>query len=967
MSNTNNEVHSIMLAYSERVKCIDMHPREPLFLVSLFSGQVVLWNYETKSIVKTFEISPQVAVRAVAFITKLQAFASASDDLTLRILNYNTMQTIKSFEAHSDYVRSIQTHSQHPYMFTSSDDMTIRLWDWSQDWANKMTFEGHLHYVMALKLHPNDPDIFATASMDSTVKVWSIHSKSPNFSLEGHEEAVTCLDYSRRPDKPYIVSSGDDHTIRVWDFNTKVCIQIIHAHSHNITGVLFHPDLPYIFSCSADETIAVFSTTSWKRENTLNYGLERGWCIHSKPNSGRVIVGFDKGLVVLKSDKDIVVSMDKNGKIIMAQNNEIVRIDLKSINDESTEDNVPLNLPTKELGTVDHYPSKIIHCSNGQFVTIIYKNEYTIYSSLAWRCKSSGTAIGFAWGIGTIFAVLENSTTLKLYTQFKLIKTIILSEPYNTLHSGVLLGISNHSALLFLDWESGVIVRRIEALAKQIHWPLSEQFTAIVSESIIYILKYNKNVVMNTVQNNTKIGPEGIEDAFDFIDEIHNVTEQAIWVKDYLVYITKNQQLVYYVLGEVHTITTVSKSMSLLGFLYKESKCLLMNKDQKVVLFELCLPVMEFQAYLVNKDIEAIMNLIPSIPEKYIYKLAKQLQMHDYPEQALAITPDILHQFELCIQLKKLGQASLILEKHSSTLRWKQLGVLAMQLAEFEVAEKSFRNAQDFDSLFLLFISLSNKDKLIELGELSLQHNEFNIAWTCFHCCCLYERCCQVFLTVSKFAEAAFYARSYCPHKLPDIIRLWKNNLSYLPSISDSIANIELYPNLFPGIDINKPVDNDANIKSFPDVDKSLVDVKCTTNQYNLTEIKNDVISNDTCSDNSQQNASNGIASDEAIKSFHNNSEDTPLLDKNKLVLKSSIVNSITETPAPTNVPYSTPAPDNSGVNVVSPPTMNFESSEPFNKNTLTPGTVIHKPGQSKENSKLNVFEQLDLIWGDEE
>ena len=50
--------------------------------------------------------------------------------------NYNTMERVHDFEAHSDYLRSIAVHPTLPYIITSSDDMTIKLWDWEKRWEN---------------------------------------------------------------------------------------------------------------------------------------------------------------------------------------------------------------------------------------------------------------------------------------------------------------------------------------------------------------------------------------------------------------------------------------------------------------------------------------------------------------------------------------------------------------------------------------------------------------------------------------------------------------------------------------------------------------------------------------------------------------------------------------------------------------------------------------------------------------
>ena len=43
--------------------------------------------------------------------------------------------------------------------------------------------------------NPKDTNTFASASLDRTVKVWSIGQPTPNFTLEGHEKGVNAVDY----------------------------------------------------------------------------------------------------------------------------------------------------------------------------------------------------------------------------------------------------------------------------------------------------------------------------------------------------------------------------------------------------------------------------------------------------------------------------------------------------------------------------------------------------------------------------------------------------------------------------------------------------------------------------------------------------------------------------------------------------------------------------------------------------
>jgi coatomer subunit beta' len=384
------DIKKVFSQRSDRVKSVELHPTEPWILASLYNGHVYIWNYAEQSLVKSFEVT-DLPVRTAKFVPRKQWVVCGADDMFVRVYNYNTMDKVKQFEAHTDYIRHIAVHPTLPYILTCSDDMLIKLWDWDKGWACTQIFEGHSHYVMQLVFNPKDTNTFASASLDRTIKVWSLGNPTPNMTLEGHEKGVNCVDYYSGGDRPYLVSGADDRLVKVWDYQTKACIQTLDGHAHNISTVCFHPELPLILTGSEDGTVKLWHSTTYRLENTLNYGMERVWAVGYVKGSNSVAVGYDEGCVMVKMGREEpVASMDASGKIIWARHNEVQTVNVKSLGDAEETDGERLPLAVKDLGSSDIYPQSLQHSPNGRFVTVCGDGEYVIYTALAWRNKSFG-------------------------------------------------------------------------------------------------------------------------------------------------------------------------------------------------------------------------------------------------------------------------------------------------------------------------------------------------------------------------------------------------------------------------------------------------------------------------------------------------------------------------------------------------------------------------------------------------
>lgn len=168
--------------------------------------------------------------------------------------------------------------------------------------------------------------------------------------------------------------------------------------------------------------------------------------------------------------------MDPSGKLVYTRNHEVLSGNLQTLPTDdttSTSDGARIPLTTKEIGSTEIFATSLLHSPNGRFVTVVGDGEYIIYTALAWRNKSFGNGISFAWAPDSnTYAVLESKVKLKVYKNFKERNGSGMkgagSFAMDGLHGGPVLGARGPGYVIFWDWETGEIVRRIDVDAKNV-------------------------------------------------------------------------------------------------------------------------------------------------------------------------------------------------------------------------------------------------------------------------------------------------------------------------------------------------------------------------------------------------------------------------------------------------------------------------------------------------------------------
>merc|ERR1719323_2312653 len=601
-------------------------------------------------------------------------------------------------------------------------------------------------------------------------------------------------------DKPYLISGADDRLVKIWDYQNKTCVQTLEGHAQNIASVSFHPELPIILTGSEDGTVKIWHANTYRLENTLNYGLERVWSIGVLRGSNNVALGYDEGAIMIKLGREEpAMSMDAGGKIIWAKHSELQQASLKAIEKDEIADGERLPLQVKDMGSCEVYPQTVQHNPNGRFVVVCGDGEYIIYTAMALRNKSFGSAQEFVWAADSSeYAVRESSSSIKLFKNFREKKSFKPDFGAETIFGGALLGVKSVSGLAFYDWEQQQLVRRIEIQPRSVFWSETGELCCIVTDESYFILKYQPDVVAAAADNPDKVSEDGIEDAFDVIGEVSETVKTGLWVGDCFIYTNSVNRLNYYVGGEIVTVAHLDRTMYLLGYIPQDNRLYLGDKELNVVSFLLLLSVLEYQTAVMRRDFDTADRVLQTVPKEQRTRVAHFLEKQGFKKQALAVSIDPEHKFDLAIQLGDLDTGHSLARESGSEQKWKQLAELATRQAKFELAQQCLHEAQDHGGLLLLATAAGNGDMVAKLGHQAEQAGKHNVSFLSYFMLGDLDKCLQILLDSNRIPEAAFFARTYLPSEISRIVEMWKEQLSKVnEKAGQSLADPKDYPNLF--------------------------------------------------------------------------------------------------------------------------------------------------------------------------
>jgi WD40 repeat protein len=174
---------------------------------------------------------------------------------------------LRTFQGHTSWVNSVALALNNQAVVSASRDHTLRVWDIAtgqclailgKEWNDDPDL-GHTSSVTSIAL-PLDSKIIISASMDKTLRIWDFITGECIQVLQGHMGEITSV--ALTSDGKIAVSASLDKTLCIWDITARQCIHILQGHTGWVTGVALAPDGKIAVSSSRDHTLRVWDVAT---------------------------------------------------------------------------------------------------------------------------------------------------------------------------------------------------------------------------------------------------------------------------------------------------------------------------------------------------------------------------------------------------------------------------------------------------------------------------------------------------------------------------------------------------------------------------------------------------------------------------------------------------------------------------------------------------------------------------------
>ncbi|KAJ6981446.1 hypothetical protein NC653_024747 [Populus alba x Populus x berolinensis] len=232
------------MGHSKAVRDISFCNDGSKFLTAGYDKNIKYWDTETGQVISSFSTGkiPYV-VKLNPDDDKQNILLAGMSDKKIVQWDMDTGQITQEYDQHLGAVNTITFVDNNRRFVTSSDDKSLRVWEFGIPVVIKYISEPHMHSMPSISLHPS-MNWLAAQSLDNQILIYSTRERfqlNKKKRFAGHIVAGYACQVNFSPDGRFVMSGDGEGKCWFWDWKSCKVFRTLKCHEGVCIGAEWHP------------------------------------------------------------------------------------------------------------------------------------------------------------------------------------------------------------------------------------------------------------------------------------------------------------------------------------------------------------------------------------------------------------------------------------------------------------------------------------------------------------------------------------------------------------------------------------------------------------------------------------------------------------------------------------------------------------------------------------------------------